>query len=85
MGFHESKKIYLIIVRIPIMESMINENGVIMQQIIRLLSNVQFDNKNILNSLANILSIIPKIGTILISKYLVNNLGKAGQLFFKHY
>lgn len=59
---------------------MLNENGIIMEQIIKLLSNIEFNRKDIFKSITNVLCIIPKIATIALSKYLINNLGQCGEV-----
>lgn len=59
-----------------IMNSMLNENGIILNKLIDVFSNIKYDKNNKLGILSEILLMLPKIFGILLSKYAVTNINK---------
>jgi len=65
------------------MSNMLNENGIILNKLIDVFSNLKYDRNNKLGIISEILLMIPKIIGILLSKYAVTNINKVTLLGLK--
>lgn len=64
-------------------QSLMGENGIIINQIINLITNISFNRNDKLKSILNLFCIIPKIAIILCTKHIVNHTDKLSSLMYK--